>query len=623
VTSLTLRTYPFVAPPELSGERIAHPVCIVGGGPVGLLLALELERHNIRCVVIEPRNAASEGSRATCISRRSMDILDGVGAGEMFRQIGLGWTHGRSFYRNHLVYELEMPFPPSERHWPMTNMPQFFMEQSLIDRIAEASHVDLRWHSRVVDVLQDNESVVCRVETPQGAYDLRASYVVACDGARSVMRDRLGLKLRGTSSTGRYLIADIHMPSPHWTERRAWFDPPSNRGATVLMHKQPDDIWRIDYQIIGESSDEDELDETRVTARISQHLDFIGEKTPWRLVWRSLYRAHMLALDDYRHGRIFFAGDAAHLVPIFGVRGLNSGFADANNLGWKLAAVLRGHAPDRLLDTYSPERREATMDILRESAKSTAFMTPPNEGSRLMRDAALSLAMQTDATRCLINPRQSVPYDYIASPLNTFDERVDVSGPRVGAPLSNVRLDADGDRFLYEHLGPDFTVLAASRDRAQVDNWRRAIETSGIRARVILMQEISSELASTLGAATGQAFVVRPDGHLCARLLNPEPEELSTALRRGMALEEPVTSTPPQTPAETDRIANLERSFALLSDALDSLGPEQRERFLARFALLAADELGADAVKKFIELARADDQLPQADEGRACGSKVQ
>lgn len=606
MTSPVLKQYPFAVPPELGGARPHHPVCIVGAGPVGLLLALELDRRGVASVVIEPRGAASEGSRATCIARRSMDILDGVGAGETFRRKGLGWTSGRSFYRQHLVFELEMPFPPYERHWPMTNMQQFFMEQILIDCVAEVAHVDLRWHSRVLDVRQDGEGVTCRIGTPQGEYDLRASYLVACDGARSAIRDLLGLKLRGASSSGRYLIADIHMASPHPTERRAWFDPPSNPGATVLMHKQPDDVWRIDYQIINDASDEEELDEARVTARIRQHLDFIGEKTPWRLVWRSLYRAHMLALDDYRHGRIFFAGDAAHLVPIFGVRGLNSGFADANNLGWKLAAVLKGQAPDRLLDTYSPERREATMDILRESAKSTAFMTPPSEGTRLMRDAALALAVETDATRCLINPRQSVPYDYVASGLNTFDGRRGMAGPRIGAPLPNVRLDADGSEYLHVHLGPDFTVLAASADDAPLAAWRDAIAACGVPARLLALDEISPALAETLGAERDEVFIVRPDGHLCARLLAPSSADVAAALRRGVALEEPMAREAPPAQAPADRIANLESAFAQLGEALDAAGHDCREAFLAKFALLAANELGSDTVRRFIDLARRD-----------------
>jgi 3-(3-hydroxy-phenyl)propionate hydroxylase len=605
VTSPFLKTYPFVPPPELSGAARRHPVCIVGAGPVGLLLALELDRRGVPCVVVEPRHRASEGSRATCISRRSMDILDGVGAGEAFRQKGLGWTHGRSFYRGEVVFELEMPFPPHERHWPMTNMQQFYMEQILIDRAAEARNVDLRWHSRVAGLNQDREGVTCRVETPQGAYDLAVSHVVACDGARSAVRDLLALKLRGSSSSGRYLIADIHMPSDHWTERRAWFDPPSNPGSTVLMHKQPEDVWRVDYQILDDITDEEALDEARVCARIRSHLDMIGERTPWRLIWTSVYRARMLALDDYRHGRVFFAGDAAHLVPIFGVRGLNSGLADANNLGWKLAAVIDGRAPDRLLDTYTPERREATLDILRESGKSTAFMTPPGAGSGLMRDAALSLAIDTEATRCLINPRQSVPYDYVASPLNTFDRASDAGHPRTGAPLPNIRLDADGAQYLYARLGPDFTILACSQDPSRLEAFRAAAAASGVAANVLPLDDLAPEVARVLGARPEEVLLVRPDGHLCARLVAPMPEALATALRRAVGREDPVAVERAPALAPDDRIARTEAAFALLGDALDGVPQDEHATVLAKLALLAADAIGdTDRFRALVETAR-------------------
>lgn len=556
--------FPFRRPPELdSGRSELHPVLIAGAGPVGLALALELARFGVRSVVLEPRDRIDPGSRAICISRRSMDILDGIGVGEEFRAAGLGWVRGRSYYRQHLVFELEMPFPPLEKHFPMTNLQQSTMEQILAAEAARRPEVDLRWQSRLRDVSQDAERVRGEVETPAGRYALEGAWLVACDGARSAVRERLGLRLEGFASPGRYLIADIRMKSAHPTERRVWFDPPCNPGSTAIMHKQPGDVWRVDFQILGDRPDAEELDERRVCERIGSLLEMIGERAPWGLLWTSVYRAYGLALPRYRHGRVLFAGDAAHLVPIFGVRGLNSGFADANNLGWKLAHCLRGLASDALLDSYDLERRAATQDILRQAAKSTVFMTPPSEGERILRDAVLSLAIRHPFVRPLIDPRQSVPYDYRESPLNSFDagERAEDAAVPTGAPLPNVRVAGSSPaswqpRHLGDGLGPDFCLLLFEDDAAgsgRAESLERALACAGVAFRLVVVARSAGRaeergerrcildpecaLREALGARDGTLLIVRPDGHLCARLHAPSPARVVRALERALQRE--------------------------------------------------------------------------------------
>jgi 3-(3-hydroxy-phenyl)propionate hydroxylase len=450
-----------------------------------------------------------------------------------------------------------MPFPPLEKHFPMTNLQQSSMEELLVDRAERQPEIDLRWQSKLTDVNPEADVVRCSVETPAGDYQLCTPYLVACDGARSLVRERLGLRMEGYSSPGRYLIADIHLKSDHPTERRAWFDPPCNPGSTALMHKQPDDIWRVDFQILGSDSDEEELEEARVRERIRSLLEMIGETAPWELVWKSLYKAYGLALDSYRHGRVFFAGDAAHLVPIFGVRGLNSGFADANNLGWKLAYHARGLAPSALLDSYDFERRAATHDILRQAEKSTIFMTPPSEGYRIMRDATLSLAIRHEFARGLIDPRQSVPYDYLESPVNSFDEAepTPTLGPRTGAPLPNLRLDGAlprdwQPRHLLDVMGPHFTALQLvddPNDTARMEALEKALLEAPVPCQLVTITpeepvlegrktllDAEHHLSENLGAVDGCVILVRPDAHVCARLRAPSPERLLAALQRAL-----------------------------------------------------------------------------------------
>ncbi|MBI1732923.1 MAG: FAD-dependent monooxygenase [Gammaproteobacteria bacterium] len=542
--------YPFTAPAELRGASARHHVAIAGAGPVGLTAALELARHGVASVVLDDKGTVNDGSRATCIARHSLEILQQLGLSDRFVQKALGWTHGTSYYRADPVFRLEMPHSANERFLPMYNLQQQYMEKFLVDRADALDLVDLRWHSRVTGVQQDRDGVALEVETPGGGYTLHADYLLAADGARSVVRSSLGLKLKGEAYEGRYVIADACFQSDYPTERRAFFDPPANPGSTVLVHRQPDNIWRIDYQLRDEEDEQLALREDSVHDRVAAVLAMIGERGPWELEWWSIYKAYSLALDDYRCGRVLFIGDAAHLVPIFGVRGLNSGYADAVNAGWKLAYVLRGWAPDRLLDSYSPERRGATLEVFENANRSTRFMTPPTRGYALMREAALSLAVRHEFTRPLINPRQSQPYTYRDSPLTAFPDR-DVEferGPAAGAPLVNHRLGKDD--YLLDHLGLGFTGVyfpaAGAVDPALAALFAELdVGTERFQALVIARTGAAPEgagrlvdaggaLAKAYGAQDGTFYLVRPDRHVCARWTAVQPDEVRAAFRRAL-----------------------------------------------------------------------------------------
>ena len=529
-----------------NGTRPQAPVVIVGGGPVGLLTALDLLRHGVRPIIIEGDDGIAWSSRAICISRRSMEMLDRAGAGDAFRSKALGWTRGQTYYRDELVFELEMPSPAWSRHTPFVNLQQCFTEQFLLDALAATGHADIRWGTRVTALEQTADGVRLGLADGQAAGVLDASWVVAADGGRSTCRDLLGLKLKGTSYEGRYLIVDIEIGRDRPVERQVWFDAPSNPGSTVILHVQPDRFWRLDFQLAEGEDAEAALEDDSLRTRIAGHLAMMGETAPWRLHWKSVYRAHCLTLDDYRHGRVVFAGDAAHLVPIFGVRGLNSGLDDAHNLGWKLALVAQGRASPALLDSYTQERLAAARENIAQGTKSTWFMSPPTAGFALMRDAVLSLAGRHPSLRPLINPRQATPLTYAGSSLTT--EGADLAGVPAGDPLPNVPAPSPGrpDAYLHDLLAPaGFTVLAhlpslPETQMAELCDWCRTaaapVSVMGIGGHPA---SGGGPLDDTLLPHRWPVILVRPDEYVAARFTAVELGALDRALARAVGGETP------------------------------------------------------------------------------------
>ena len=505
----TPRRYPFVPLPESAS------VVVVGAGPVGLALALGLARRGVRVTVLESGDSVSYGSRAICLSRHSLEVFERLGVGERFAELSLPWTSGRSYYRDTEVLAFDMPHGESDVRPPMVNISQSVAEQVLVDAVERTEGCAVHWQSRVTGCEERAGEVLVEVETPGAAREIRADWVVAADGARSAVREALGLRLRGTSYEGRYVIADIHWPAALPTERRVWFDPPSNPGSTIILHRQPDDIWRVDYQLGADDDPEAETDH-RIRARITRHLDWLGNDRPWTLEWASLYRAHSLSLDSYRHGRVLFAGDAAHLVPIFGVRGLNSGLEDADTLAWMLLLVLRGTADEALLDVYSAERRGAWEQNVAQAEKSTLFMTPGTRGYELTRDAVLALATRRPVLRELINPRQSSATHARTSPLTL---PCDADGLRPGDPVPD---RVFGTSSLNAARGAGFALAGADSAAASALSARLGTEVA------------AHDVPAEWGGRPGEVFAVRPDGLLLGRFADfGAPGELADHVLRG------------------------------------------------------------------------------------------
>ncbi len=508
--------YPFFEAPKRCEVEHLRSVAIVGAGPIGMVTALTLARHGIKSILLEAKSTFNDGSRAICVSRSSFHILDSLGLVDPFLEKSLGWTKGRSFYRGKKILEFDMPDDSNQKFRPMYNLEQQYIEAFLWQAVESSDLIEARWQSEVVGLKQETKQVELRVKDCAGSYDLPAQWVVAADGARSTIRKLSGLRLKGENYEGRYVIADVQMDHDYPTIRRALFDPLSRRGGTVLIHRQPENIWRIDYQLRDDESAEEATREEKVRASVSAVLEEIGHEGDWGLEWWSVYSANTLLLDDYRQNRVFFAGDSAHIVPIFGVRGLNNGIADGHNIGWKLASVLNGQAHEALLDSYTPERRGATLDVFTNAKKSTRFMTPPSHGWQVARDAALSLALTRKSAGMLANPRQMTPYTYADSPITAPDDPAFKVGPKPGAMFSDVALEAG---FLGDHLGQSFTLIifGEALDLQQTDLTQVALPADGTAAEIY-------------GATEGSAYLIRPDLHIAARWHQVTAEKVTSFL---------------------------------------------------------------------------------------------
>ena len=506
----------------------------------------------MRSIVLTSELQVSQGSRAIVFTRRSMEILQQVGVAERISANGLPWRFGNSYYRGERVFRMEAPHDDDDRFYPMINLQQQYLEEYLLDACAAHLLIDFRWGNKVHRVTQQDGFARVEVDTPEGPYTLDTDWLIAADGGRSSIRSAMNLPMEGASYEGLFVIADIRVDLPLPTERLAFFDPVWNPGNTILMHREPHGIWRVDYQLPPGETPDKALHPDALKQRIDAQLAMIGHPgLAWELDWSSVYSARALTLANYVHGSVLFTGDAAHLLPIFGVRGANTAFQDAQSLAWHLAFVVQGLAQPSLLTNYSAERVGAAREIIDEAGKSTRFMAPPSKGFGLLRDAVLSLSLTEAFVRPLYHWRTSRPHAYSGSALNSQgdDNALFKAGPAHGAPPLNIRLSADN--YLLDHLGGGFELIYFTENSeipAPLQKVVTQTRSRGIPLRVIAVSNAGSvsgankTLADPHGhfrkrwgiPASGGAYLLRPDQHICARWLTLDATRLQAALHTAL-----------------------------------------------------------------------------------------
>jgi len=527
------KLYPYERSPDQdAATSVRHPVVVVGGGPIGMAMALDLGLKNIPVLVLDDHDGVGVGSRAICFAKRTLEIADRLGCGETMVEKGVVWNVGKVFREKRQIFEFNLLPEEGHKYPAFINLQQPYFEKIIVERIRQAqsagASIEIRGRNAITAIETHDEHVMLDVDTPEGPYRLEADWLIACDGARSPIRFMMGLGFEGRVFEDNFLIADVIMKADFPTERRFWFDPPFNPGQSVLLHKQPDDVWRIDFQLGWDIDRKEVVKPDHVTPKIEAML---GPDVPFELEWVSVYTFQCCSMEQYRHGRVFFAGDSAHQVSPFGARGCNGGMQDVDNLAWKLALAIEGKAGPALLDSYHAERKHAADENILNSSRSTDFLTPKSAISRLFRDAVLDLVEHTPFARPLLNSgRLSVPAIYDGSPLNGVDVEKLPARTRPGAAIVDMPItDGEGMDWLSERLGNGFQILAINREA-------RPVRFDDIEATVVTISTATAPFTAEryLGDADGAIYLIRPDQHVAARWVEADMTDIIIAMAKAL-----------------------------------------------------------------------------------------
>jgi 3-(3-hydroxy-phenyl)propionate hydroxylase len=546
--------YDFVHSPDQDAPTpVHHPVIVVGAGPVGMAAGLDAAIQGIPTVILDDNNTVSVGSRAVCYAKRALEILDRLGCGQRMVDKGITWNLGKVFFKEDQVYSFNL-LPEEDHERPaFINLQQYYLEEYMVDRVNELDNLDLRWKSKVTEVRSYDHQVEITVQTPEGEYDLTCDYLIVADGANSGIRTMMGFESKGQVFQDRFLIADVVMKADFPPERWFWFDPPFHQGQSTLLHRQADNVWRIDFQLGWDADPEEEKKPEKVMPRLKAML---GEEREFELEWTSVYTFQCRRMDEFRHGRVFFVGDAAHQVSPFGARGANSGLQDTDNLLWKMKLVMDGKAPDNLLDSYSEERVYAADENIQNSTRSTDFITPKSEISRVFRNATLLLAEEYPFARSLVNSgRLSVPATYTNSGLNTPDDNDFSTSCRMvpGAPSTDAPVGGKDEQpwFLRVIGNNRFNGLYFADDQGALSETDRtslaALAQHNIPIRQLVvgvdaeadlpqgverLEDTKGLLRERFDAQPGTYYLLRPDQHVTGRWRSLDEQKVLDALNR-------------------------------------------------------------------------------------------
>ncbi|WP_229852805.1 FAD-dependent monooxygenase [Streptomyces albospinus] len=472
-------------------------VLITGAGPTGLALAIDLARRGVTALLVERQPEFSRGARGTGVQPRTQEVFDDLGvlaaaqaAGGLYPPLAL-WEDGRIAHTHEMI-ELVDPTPST----PYSNalmLPQWRNQQVLHARLLELGGSVLLG-TELQDFTEDADGVTARLTGADGAVrTVRAAYLVAADGGRSTVRRQLGIQMSGPDlPPGVSIVADVRIDGldrDHW---HRWVLPP--HGFVTLLPL----VGTDHFQCFAAAGGDPDTSPEAVRALIACHTHLAPEQVR-EVLWSSVYRPRAGMADTYRHGRVFLAGDAAHIHSPAGGQGMNTSVQDAYNLGWKLGQVLRHGAPESLLDTYQTERRPIAARILETS-------------TRLHRSGSLRRG------RDLHQLDIGYPDSPLTRELRTgLPEGARTAGDRApDAPCTTA--DGTPSRLFDAFRGPHFTLIAlgdtdldvASLPGADDPALLRTVRVGGPAPDLL---DADGHIRDAYGAGPG-VFLVRPDGYI-------------------------------------------------------------------------------------------------------------
>lgn len=472
-------------------------VVVVGGGPVGMMLAAELRLGGARVVLLEQLDEPSGHSRAFRMQARMLDVLDQRGLLARFTEGNRTWDTAHFAGLRPL---LDFGHLANEHPYALL-IPQARTEE-LLEKHGVALGADVRRGHRLTGLRDGPDGMVCEVEGPDGAYQLRAAYLVGCDGGRSATRKLAGIGFSGSAPSVRALLGDVELTDPGQLPDGVPGTMRTPRGLLMAVSLQPGITRILTTEFAPPDPDSDRepvsLEELRGTVHRITGIE-VGIENPR---WTSRFTDTTRLADTYRQGRVFLAGDAAHVHFPIGAQGLNLGLQDAVNLGWKLAATVAGTAPEGLLDSYDEERRPVARRVLRETRVQLTLMDPDPERDPLREMFGELLALPD------VNSR-------LAHEITGLDVGYDLPGgpdphPLLGHPCPPLSGPARDQRNRALSAGQG--VLLAPADAASA-----AVVGHGWGRRVAVVPTAGPEL------------LLRPDGHVAwapprARSASPTPE---------------------------------------------------------------------------------------------------